>query len=399
MADTNTKDNQAEPAAGIDPGAMAETDALQDDALGVKEAVGGSEEETPESLPDDSGPQAAATEEPEGSVRAGEANGTADDPEIDDAASAEDGSDILRSISEPAGIHEIDDLEKLLEGVEDSAMEPDETEGSPHGEETDRAEDLKTFIPNPLLDKENDAVGTDEQTNPEINPSDSPPAATGTSHNSRIPTAALLLGLLALALSVAAGLYAHTLKVELDGLQQQVAAASQALVATPTENSSAELDQLKTRIEEIDGRLAESLQAIETTREEWDTAIGRLATIEQSIASQNKKTEAATSYPSAVTAPEKRTPRPEQDAPPFPTARVGDWAVNLESHSVESDADKSLEELKKRGIPAEKFVIETGGMTWYRLRITGFARAEEAKRYIKNTASKDFPHAWLGRMQ
>jgi len=77
--------------------------------------------------------------------------------------------------------------------------------------------------------------------------------------------------------------------------------------------------------------------------------------------------------------------------------QAGNWVVNLSSFATARAADAELKRLAKLGITAEKAHVNSQGKTWYRIRITGFASAEQAKTYSKTLASKyGIRDAWVG---
>ena len=78
---------------------------------------------------------------------------------------------------------------------------------------------------------------------------------------------------------------------------------------------------------------------------------------------------------------------------------VGRWAVNLSSYGQRGEADKKMEELKKKGIPTEMIVVNVMGERWFRIRVTGFQTKVEAESYaatIKKTLNNG--HAWVSKI-
>ena len=86
--------------------------------------------------------------------------------------------------------------------------------------------------------------------------------------------------------------------------------------------------------------------------------------------------------------------------PATPAATVqqgGNWVINLSSFATTKAADAELKRLTKLGISAEKVHVNSQGKTWYRIRITGFSNAEQAKAYSKTLARKyGIRDAWVG---
>ena len=75
------------------------------------------------------------------------------------------------------------------------------------------------------------------------------------------------------------------------------------------------------------------------------------------------------------------------------------WAVNLSSYGQLWEADKKMEELKKKGILAEMIVVNVLGERWFRIRTTGFKTKAEADSYavkIKKTLNGDL--AWVSKI-
>ena len=75
------------------------------------------------------------------------------------------------------------------------------------------------------------------------------------------------------------------------------------------------------------------------------------------------------------------------------------WAVNLSSYGQLWEADKKMEELKKKGILTEMIVVNVLGERWFRVRTTGFKTKAEADSYavkIKKTLNGDF--AWVSKI-
>jgi len=76
----------------------------------------------------------------------------------------------------------------------------------------------------------------------------------------------------------------------------------------------------------------------------------------------------------------------------------GVWVVNLVSLSNAMAANNELKRLKQMGIQAESAKAEIQGKTWYRIRVPGFASAEEANRQRKKLANRlDIHGTWIGK--
>jgi cell division septation protein DedD len=253
----------------------------------------------------------------------------------------------------------------------------------------------KTYSDDTVQDKEHTEIESNKPVKPEGITSRTPSSSSQPTQSSKLPTAALLLGIFAVVCAVAAGLYSHILKVELDNLRQQIETTGLAPIAAPAQSTTGELDRLNTRIEELGARLEEYGQSVKPTEEDWASAQERFEKIEQSINVLRMSSKPDVSAPHQTTITMAANPVKTQ---PPPAAQKGDWIVNLESLPNENDAYRLLERYRSKGIPVEKFSVKIGEKTWHRLRITGFASAEEAKAYIKNIANQNgFPYAWIER--
>ncbi|MDQ6957662.1 MAG: SPOR domain-containing protein [Mariprofundaceae bacterium] len=76
----------------------------------------------------------------------------------------------------------------------------------------------------------------------------------------------------------------------------------------------------------------------------------------------------------------------------------GPWVVNLTSLSRAVTANNEVTRLKALGIRAESIKVMTQGKTWYRIRVPGFASAEEADRQRKILGNRLGIHdTWIGK--
>jgi len=460
MADMNNEDEKIEPTGSIDPSATTEAVDLNDVSMDKQDVDDIPEKDGRELLTDEAVEQLMDTAELEDSEPAEETGNTAvedqiwedflaeepeevaeeeepesltDPPEEASVATGQFEEDFLAE--EPEEVAEEEEPESLTGPPEEASVatgqfeedfpaeEPEEVaeeeEPEEAADETDkRSEDgyaffeeisppeeeigrivnaAKTFSDDTLPDKEHTEIEANKRVKPESTTSQSPSSSSQPARSSKLPTAALLLGILAVVCAVAAGLYSQILKVELDSLRQQVGTTELVPVAAPAESTTGELDRLNTRIEELDARLEEHGQSVKFTEEDWDTVKERIEKIEQSINAMRMSQKPDVSAPLQTTI--TMAPNLVKSESP-PAARKGDWIVNLESHINENDADRLLESYRSKGLPVEKFSVKSGGMTWHRLRVTGFSSAEEAVGYIKSTANQNnFPYAWMERIQ
>lgn len=74
------------------------------------------------------------------------------------------------------------------------------------------------------------------------------------------------------------------------------------------------------------------------------------------------------------------------------------WIVNLESYPHEDRAKQELERLKMLGLPVEILQVNIHGKSWYRIRITGFASPEEARKELGNLENRLNMHGmWVSK--
>ena len=398
MADMNNEDEKIEPTENIDPGATTEAVDLNDVSMEKQDLDDIPEKDGLESLTDEAVEQPMDTAEPEDSEPTEETGETALEDQSEEDPPAEEPAEVAEEEGPEEATDETD--KRSEDGIpfpEDMFAPVSEDMFAPEEEFGRIVNAAKTFSDDTIPDKEHTEIEANKPVKPESTTSQSPSSSLQPTRSSKLPTAALLLGILAVVCAVAAGLYSQILKVELDSLRQQVETTELAPVAAPAESTTGELDRLNTRIEELGARLEEYGQSVKFTEEDRDTVKERFEKIEQSINAMrmSQKPDVLAHY-QTTTAMAPNLVKTESP----PAARKGDWIVNLESHINENDADRLLESYRSKGLPVEKFSVKSSGKTWHRLRVTGFSSAEEAEGYIKSTAiQNDFPHAWIERTQ
>jgi predicted nuclease with TOPRIM domain len=392
MVGMNNEEEKIEPTENIDPDATTESVEFIDVSMEKQDLDDILEKDGLESLTDEAVEQPMDTAEPEDSELTDETWETAFEAQSEEDPFAEEPAEV----AEEEGPEEAtDETDKRCEGgipfPEDMFAPEEEFE---FGSIVNAAE---TFSDDTIPDKEHTEIEANEPVKPESTTSQTPSSSLQPTHSSKLPTAALLLGILAVVCAVAAGLYSQILKVELESLRQQLVTTELAPVAAPAESTTGELDRLNTRIDELDARLEEYSQSVKLTEQDWDTVKERFEKIEQSINAMrmSQKTDVIARH-QTTTAMAPNLVKTESP----PAAKKGDWVVNIESHINENDADRLVESYRSKGLPVEKFSVKISGKTWYRLRVTGFSSAEEAEGYIKSAAvQNDFPHAWKERTQ
>jgi cell division septation protein DedD len=423
MAAMNNEDEKREPAEKKDPGAAKETFDLNDISLDTQDTDDIPEKDGPGALTDEVVEQPVDTAEPEDSEPAEETGETAlEDHVWEDILAGEPGAAAAEEEPEPLPeareeTPEAIDMsaerfpaEEPVAAAEEKGPEeaPDESDNSrwddltfpeeifaPEEDLLGMVDTAKTFRDGTGQDKEHTAIETNNPVKPEDISSRTPSSSSQPTRGSKLQTVALLLGILAVVCAVAAGLYSQTLKVELENLRQQVETTGPARVAAPAESTTGELARLQTRIEELGARLEEYGHSVQLTEEDRASIQERFDNIEQSINAlrMSQKPDVSAPHPTTIAmAPNSVITQPQ------PAARKGDWIVNLESFTNEKDADRLIDRYISKGIPVEKFSVKIRGKTWHRLRVVGFASAEEAEAYINGTAKQNgFPYAWRER--
>jgi hypothetical protein len=389
MADTSNDDEKIEPTESSDPGAATGTvdsNAVSMDKQGPEDIP---EKDEPESLPDEVVEQPREDSEPESLlVEAEETTETASEPEEEPP------------VEEPAPLpaEPEEAIEVAVQPVEEPPVEEpaaaveEEPEPAPvEPEEAMEAADQPAEEPH--VEESEEDVEEEPAELESIASLGSQPI-----RSSKLLTAALLLSIVAVVSAAAAGFYFRMLKVELDGLRQQMETTAPAPAAAPAESSrSGQLDRLNRRVEELGERLEVYGKAVTSTGEDRAAVKARIEKIEQSMNTMRLSQKAEDSVPPQTTTAVAPDLEKAESPPAF---RKGDWLVNLASYINEIDADRLVESYRRKGLPVEKFSVKSGGIIWHRLRVTGFSSAQEAEIYIMRTAHREgFSYAWMEQIQ
>jgi hypothetical protein len=337
-----------------------------------------------------------------------------------DLEAAKSVAKIPADLSEPECVHNMDDLESMLD---DFGSSPGvvKQEPTPLAEEIDAAaETIATLAGNRGMgnestvedevetvetaaasvdnqQEESDSQGRGEKAKTAATGLDDSPSVKQNSAarpTGRLPLFGLLLGLLGIAAGLGAGYYAYLLQGKLAVLDQRVEATVQA--PPPPEEAPAEVTRLQSRVEEVATLIEESSHMHDSSGEEIDSLKSRIAKMEQEI--DGLRDNAADRSP----ATEVQTPGLASAAriSSVPEASNGSWAVNFESHTSEKTAAAAVVRLRSQGINAEKYAHIKDGTTWYRIRVPGFSTSAEAREYAENILAKSgFSQAWISRMQ
>ena len=166
-------------------------------------------------------------------------------------------------------------------------------------------------------------------------------------------------------------------QTEMQQLQQRISglATANRPPAVDTDKQQAEQQQLLARITELERLGTEQRQQQAQTRQLTDTLNTQLAAQAKQIklaAAAAHKTHSNTIAKAspAVKSTAKSTASPATDGP---------WVVNLLSVTSRAEARRERKRLSNIGIDAEIRSAAVNGKTWYRLRVTGFASAADAR--------------------
>ncbi|MFQ5582726.1 MAG: SPOR domain-containing protein, partial [Mariprofundaceae bacterium] len=149
--------------------------------------------------------------------------------------------------------------------------------------------------------------------------------------------------------------------------------------------------ELTKRVDQLENQLADVQQ---TQRRPQSIDAQSSAPAGKPSASTHAKTKAK-----KVTTQPTKPKRPITPATRISTGKTtGNWVVNLDSFTKAKAADAQVRKLRKLGISAEKTQVNSQGKTWYRIRVSGFANADQAKAHGEMLASKHgIKGAWVGQ--
>jgi cell division septation protein DedD len=102
------------------------------------------------------------------------------------------------------------------------------------------------------------------------------------------------------------------------------------------------------------------------------------------------------SAPSVTPTAKEHQPTLTNDGPAIKTSKDGPWVINLVSTSRKADADRLTKKALSKGISTEQQQITVKGAQYWRVQITGFPTAENAKAYA-DTAKEQLglKDAWI----
>lgn len=205
----------------------------------------------------------------------------------------------------------------------------------------------------------------------------------------------------ALVIAVGAVWFSTRLNGQVAELSTRLDAVNQTPVVMP--GGDPQTQQALASLEQRLGELAVLVEGpmshmSESAKREREAMLARIDEVEKAVATlreRSAKVVKATPVPAAPpAAPTTATaPAPAKKS----AAPRGNWVVNLASLSDEKSAREELARMKRAGIDAELQTAVSGGKTWYRLRVMGFASREEAQAYGDKVRSKIGGQPWVGR--
>jgi len=221
-----------------------------------------------------------------------------------------------------------------------------------------------------VQDKPEDDVPDASPENPEIAPAPEPATPPAAQPRTGMATAFGLVGIIG---ASSALWMIFDLSGRINQMESQVAAMQQQSAAPGPGKDIASLNR---RIDDLSTQLAAHLKAIAQTKE----------------------------VPPAPDVKKPSAPSPVATKPivtaitPSMDSGHGPWVVNLTSLSHATAANNEVARLKGLGIRAESIKIETQGKVWYRIRVPGFASAEEADRQRKILGNRlGIRDTWIGK--
>jgi hypothetical protein len=217
------------------------------------------------------------------------------------------------------------------------------------------------------------------QDEPEMSAKDGTPEALPAKESAAPPAAqprtglATALGLIGI-IGASGALWMTTdLSGRMDQLESQLAAMQSNRVTLDQRRDIASLNQ---RVDELGTQFAAHLKTIARTKE----------------ASPAPDVEKSSAPASVVTKPTVTAIKPAVNS------GHGPWVVNLTSLSHAMAANNEVTRLKKLGIHAESIKVMTQGKIWYRIRVPGFASAENADRQRKILGNRlGIRDTWIGK--
>ena len=105
---------------------------------------------------------------------------------------------------------------------------------------------------------------------------------------------------------------------------------------------------------------------------------------------------AITSAPSASLTAKEHQPPSANNGTAIKKSKSGPWVINLVSTSSKADADRLAKKALSKDIPTEQQQITVKGTEYWRVQITGFSTAEDARAYADTAkAQLGLKDAWI----
>jgi len=211
---------------------------------------------------------------------------------------------------------------------------------------------------------------TAEDETPEALPAKEPAAPPVTQPRAGLAT---VLGLAGIIAALGALWMIFGLPGRMDQLESQLAAMQNNKV---TLNQRKDIASLNQRVDELGTRLTAHLKTIAQAKE----------------ASPGPDVKKPSAPATVAIKPTVTAIKPAADS------GHGPWVVNLTSLSHAAAANNEVTRLKGLGIRAESIKVMTQGKIWYRIRVPGFASAEEADRQRRILGNRlGIRDTWIGK--
>jgi len=102
------------------------------------------------------------------------------------------------------------------------------------------------------------------------------------------------------------------------------------------------------------------------------------------------------SAPSDASTAMEHQPPFTNNGPAIKTSKDGPWVINLVSTSRKADADRLTKKVLSKDIPTEQQQITVKGTQYWRVQITGFSTAENARAYAETAKEQlGLKDAWI----
>jgi len=210
-------------------------------------------------------------------------------------------------------------------------------------------------------------------------------------------TMATAFSLLALAGAAGALLMAIQMSDHLAHLDTQLSNTQE---HSPVRDQSGEIADINRRLDDL-GRTVAARIATPAETATKDTAPPAKAPVSPSVVKPKPEVQppAADSKASAAKPAPGIQAIAAASGTPATNPETDPWVVNLTSLNSAAIAKRELAHLRKLGVPAEDIVVNIHGKRWHRLRVTGFASAEKARKERKALADRlAIKGTWIGRL-